>query len=127
MVSRFRNLILTSAALCATAAFAAEQKTVEVPFGFVAKNHAYHAGSYAIAVNWTRSLVTLSAIGKSSQPLQWIMVPGDTDPNHPKVGFTFDVTGTGHVLRTIQYGMYSTPNLDPKPKQRVESATTIGE
>jgi hypothetical protein len=127
MEFRFRNLVLTSAALCATAAFAAEQKRVEVPFSFVAKNHAYHAGSYAVAVDWTRSMVTLSEIGRPSQPLTWIMLPGDADPNHAKVSLTFDVTGTDHTLRTIQYGMFITPNLDAKPKHNVESTTTLGE
>ena len=75
MLMRFRNLVLLSAALCTTAAFAAEQKRVDVPFSFVAKNHAYEAGSYTVAVDWTKSLVTLSKIGKPSQPLMWIMVP----------------------------------------------------
>ena len=44
MLMRFRNLVLLSTALCTTAAFAAEQKMVNVPFSFVAKNHAYGAG-----------------------------------------------------------------------------------
>ena len=59
MLLSFRNLVLSSAALCTTAAFAAEQKKVEVPFSFVAKNHAYQAGSYTVTVDWTKSLVTL--------------------------------------------------------------------
>jgi hypothetical protein len=121
----FRNLVLSSAALCATAAFAAEQKRVEVPFAFVAKNHVYQAGSYAISIDNTRSFVTLSEIGKTSQPLTWIVTPGDTDPSHPKVSLTFDVTRSGKVLRTIQYKTLVTPNLDKK--QAVESTTSVGE
>jgi hypothetical protein len=127
MLMSFRNLVLSSAALCATAAFAAEQKRVEVPFAFVAKNHAYQAGAYTIAVDSTNSFVTLSEIGRSSQPLTWILVPGDGDLNHPKVSLTFDVSGQQHVLRTIQYESFATPNLDKKPKYRVEGSTTIGE
>jgi hypothetical protein len=101
MLMRFRNLVLLSAALCTTAAFAAEQKTVDVPFSFVAKNHAYEAGSYTVAVDWTRSVVTLSKIG--------------------------NVAGPDHVLRTIQYETFATPNLDTQPKHKVEATTTIGE
>ena len=123
----FRNLVLTSAALCTTAAFAAEQKRVEVPFSFVAKHHAYQAGSYTVGVDWQRSVVTLSEVGRSSQPLMWIIVPGAADPSHPKVCLTFDVSGQEHVLRTIQYESFATPNLDGKPKHRVEGSTTIGE
>jgi hypothetical protein len=122
---RFRNLVLLSAALCTSAAFAAELKAVDVPFSFVAKNHAYEAGSYTLSVDRTRSMVTLEKIGTPSQPLTWIMLPADS--SHPKVSLIFDVTGAEHVLRTIQYGTLATPNLDARPKQRVEGTSTIGE
>jgi hypothetical protein len=125
MLMRFRNLVLLSAALCTTAAFAAEQKTVDVPFSFVAKHHAYKAGSYTVAVDWTRSVVTLSEIGKPTQPLVWIMVPANNQQS--KVSLTFDVAGSDHVLRTIQYETFATPNLDTQPKHKVEGSTTIGE
>jgi hypothetical protein len=123
----FRNLVLTSAVLCSTAAFAAEQRRVEVPFSFVAKNHSYQAGSYTIGVDWQRSMVTLSRIGRPSQPLMWIIVPGAIDPTHPKVSLTFDVSGQEHVLRTIQYETFATPNLNKNPKYKVEGSTTVGE
>jgi hypothetical protein len=126
MLMRFRNLVLVSAALCTTAAFAAELKTVDVPFSFVAKNHAYEAGSYTVAVDWTRSMVTLSRIGKPSQPLTWVMLPADNG-GHPKVSLTFDVAGPDHVLRTIQYDTLATPNLDSRPMHKVEGTTTVGE
>jgi hypothetical protein len=127
MLLSFRNLVLSSAALCTTAAFAAEQKRVEVPFDFVVKNHTYQAGSYTVAVDLARSMVTLKETGKSSHPLIWIIEPGAADVNHPKVSLTFDVTGQEHVLRRIQYETLATPNLDAKPKQSVEGATTVGE
>jgi len=125
MLMRFRNLVLLSAALCTTAAFAAEQKTVDVPFSFVAKNHAYQAGSYTVSVDWTRSVVKLSKIGKPSQPLVWIMMPASNGQS--KVSLTFDVTGPEHVLRTIQYETFATPNLDTRSKHKVEDTATIGE
>lgn len=127
MLMSFRTLVLSSAALCATAAFAAEQRRVEVPFAFVAKNHAYQAGVYTISVDSTNSFVTLREIGRASRPLTWILVPGDGNLDHPRASLTFDVTRSGNVLRTIQYQSLSTPNLDKKPKDRVEGATTIGE
>jgi hypothetical protein len=127
MLLRFRNVVLSAAALCATAAFAAEPRMVDVPFSFVAKNHAYQAGSYVISVDWTRSMVTLTEIGKRGQKMAWILLPGDSDPNHAKVSLTFDVNGTDHVLRTIQYQTFITPNLDTKPRQPMERITTIGE
>jgi hypothetical protein len=126
MLMRFRNLVLVSAALCTTAAFAAEQRTVKVPFSFVAKDHAYAAGSYTVAVDWERSLVTLRRIGKPSQPLMWIMLPAENG-GQPKVSLTFDVAGREHVLRTIRYERFATPNLDRQPRHKVDETTTIGE
>jgi hypothetical protein len=126
MLMSFRNLVLSSAALCATAAFA-EQRRVEVPFAFVARNHVYQAGAYAISLDDTKSFVTLREIGNTSQPLTWLVRPGDTDPSHPKVSLTFDVTQSGNVLKTIQYQTLVTPNLNKKPKHGVESTTSVGE
>ncbi len=127
MLSSLRNLVLISAALSTTAAFAAEQRRVEVPFSFVAKNHAYQAGSYTISVDWSKSTVTLSQVGKPSHPLMWIVMPGPNGPDPSKVSLTFDVAGPEHVLRTIRYEKYITPNLDARPKHAVENTTTIGE
>ncbi|MEA2538866.1 MAG: hypothetical protein QOH35_232 [Acidobacteriaceae bacterium] len=127
MLSSFRNLVLISAALSTTAAFAAEQRRVEVPFSFVAKNHAYQAGSYTVSVDWARSMVTLNQIGKPSHPLIWIVMPGPSGPDPSKVSLAFDVAGPDHVLRTIRYEKYITPNLNARPKHTVETTTTIGE
>jgi hypothetical protein len=126
MLMRFTNLVLLSAALTTTAAFAAEQKTVDVPFSFVAKNHVYGAGTYTVAVDWTKDTVTLSKIGKPGQPLTWIMLPADNG-SLPKVSLIFDVAGQDHVLRTIRYEQFATPNLDGRIRHTVEGSTTIGE
>jgi hypothetical protein len=127
MLMSFRNLVLSSAALCATAVCVAEQKRVEVPFGFVANNHAYQAGAYAVSIDESRSFVTLSEIGRSSHSLMWIISPGAVDPRHPKVSLTFDVTRSGKVLRTIQFQTLITSNLDKNPKHTVEGSTSPGE
>ena|ERR1700761_6456524 len=126
MLMSFRNLVLASAAFCATAAFAAEQKRVEVPFNFVAKNHAYQAGTYAISIDSTRSFVTMSEMGRTSQPLTWIVRPGDGDPAHPIVSMTFDKSQSGNVLQAIQYQTLTTPSLNKRSKQDAET-TVVGE
>ena len=122
-----RSLVLSSTALCATAAFAANQVGLDVPFNFVVKGHAYQAGSYRVQIDLSRSFVTLSNANTTTQPMTWLIKPGDGDPNHRKVNMTFDVVGPDHVLRTIQYGAFVTPNLDARPKQNVERTRTIGE
>jgi hypothetical protein len=127
MLSSFRNLVLIFAALSTTAALAAEQRRVEVPFSFVAKNYAYQAGTYTVSVNSAKSMVTLSQNGKRSRPLTWIVGPGPDGSGLSTVSLIFDVAGTDHVLKTIRYEGYITPNLDARPKNTVETATTTGE
>ena len=125
MLSSFRNLVLISAALCTTAAFASEEKRVEVPFSFVANNHAYQAGSYTVSVDSAMSMVTLRQIGKPSRPLMSIVGARADGPDLSGVCLTFDVAGTDHVLKTIRYRQFITPNLDTRPKSAVQ--TIVGE
>jgi hypothetical protein len=127
MILTLRNLVLSSAALCTTAAFAASQTRVEVPFNFMVKNHAYQAGSYLVQVDQQRYVMTLSNINEPGHTMMWLAGPGTTNPAQTKVILTFDVMGQDHVLRTIQYKTLSTPNLDPKPRQKVEATETVGE
>ena len=47
-----RSLVFSSAAFCATVAFAANQARVDVPFSFTAKGHSYPAGMYDIRIGW---------------------------------------------------------------------------
>jgi hypothetical protein len=119
------SLVLSSAVLCATAAFADDQARLNVPFNFVVKGHAYQAGLYKVGMDSGGSLVTLRNIKAPTQSLLSWATPADTD--HPKVSMTFDVVGPDHVLRTIQYGPFVTPNLDTRPKQKVETTRIIGE
>ena len=123
----FRNLVLSAAALCSTAAFAANQTRLDVPFSFKVKNHSYQAGSYAVSIDPQRSAMTLNNIDKPSQGLMWIVGPGVYDAKEPAVRLTFDVIGTDHMLRTVQFGGVITPNLEGRPKHKVESTTIIGE
>ena len=121
-----RSLVLSSAALCATAAFAADQVRLDVPFNFVAKGHAYQAGSYRVQIDLVRSFVTLSNAKATTQPMTWLVKPGNAD-HHRKVSMTFDVVGPDHVLQTVQYGAFVTPNLDAPPKQKAETTRIVGE
>ena len=126
-----RTLVLSSAALCSTAAFAANQARVDVPFNFVVKNHTYQAGAYRVEVEPERSLVTLSKAQDPAMSLMWLVRPGDSDtypPAYPpKVRLTFDSMGTDMVLRTVQYGGLTTPNLNGHAKHKGTPTTIVGE
>jgi len=122
-----RNIVLSSAALCATTAFAANQTRLDVPFNFTIKNHSYQAGSYKIELERDKSSLKLSSATEPVQSLMWIVGPGNSEPGHTTVRLTFDVIGQDHILRTIQYGSLTTPNLDKHPKQKVEGTNIVGE
>jgi hypothetical protein len=122
-----RTLVLSSAALCSTAAFAANQVQLDVPFNFVVKNHAYQSGAYKVVIEPERSLVTLRKINDPVQSLTWIVKPADDDKSPLKVRLTFDTIGQDSVLRTIQFGGLTTPNLDTHPKNKVGGTRIVGE
>jgi hypothetical protein len=122
-----RTLVLSSAALCSTAAFAANEVRVNVPFNFVAKNHIYQAGAYKVVIEPEHSVVTLRKVEDPSQSGTWLVGPGDSQGNLPKVRLTFDGIGQNMVLRTIQYGRLTTRNLDEQSKHKVGEIRIVGE
>jgi hypothetical protein len=122
-----RILVLSSAALCSTAAFAANEVRVNVPFNFVVKNHAYQSGAYKVVVEPARFLVTLSRVNDPVETMIWIVRPAQDDSNPLKVRLTFDTIGQDSVLRTVQFGGLTTPNLDAHPKNKVGATRIVGE
>ena len=78
-----RTLVLSSAALCSTAAFAANQARVDVPFNFTVKNHTYQAGTYKVEIEPERSLVTLRKVTDPVVQLMWLVGPGNNDTYPP--------------------------------------------
>jgi hypothetical protein len=124
-----KTLVLSSAALCSTAAFAASanQVRVDVPFNFVVKNHTYKAGTYKVEIEPGRFLVTLRRITDPVQSGTWLVGPTESQDNPAKMRLTFDTIGTDKVLRTIQFGELTTQNLDAHPKQKVGETRIVGE
>ncbi len=122
-----RTLVLSSAALCSTAAFAANQVQLDVPFNFTVKNHAYRSGAYKVEIEPAKSIVTMRRIDDPVQSMTWLVRPANDDKNPLKVRLTFDKVGEDSVLRTIQFGGLTTPNLDTHPKHKVGATRIVGE
>jgi len=119
-----KTLVLSSAALCATAAFAANQARVDVPFSFTAKGQSYPAGSYDVTLDSTQNLVTLASETDATKHITWTVCPAEAAKTPAIV--MFDETGADHALRTVQIGDKVTPNLDPQSKHGVSATTSIG-
>ena len=122
-----RTLVLSSAALFSTAAFAANEVRVNVPFNFVVKDHTYQAGAYKVEIEPERSLLTLIKVEDPTQSGMWLVGPADGEGRPPKVRLTFDGIGQSMVLRTIQYGSLTTRNLDEQSKHKVGETRIVGE
>jgi hypothetical protein len=118
-----KALALSTVAFCATAAFAANQARVEVPFSFTAQGHSYPAGSYEVAVNNNNDIVTMVSKADPKMHISWTAGPGEAI-NLPAL-VKFDQVGADHALKTIQVGDKVTPKLD-KGTPSVSASTSIG-
>ncbi len=123
MQINFKAIAFSSFALCATAAFAANQARVDVPFGFTAEGHAYPAGTYDVALDTNRNVVTMASNMDPSQHISWTVGPADA-ANAPAV-IKFDHVGADYDLKTIQIGEHVTPVLDKNIQQSVSATTSI--
>jgi len=119
-----KTLAVSSIALCATAAFAANQARVDVPFNFTAKGESFPAGSYKVVLDSNHNFVTLASNSDTSKHLTWNVGPGD-GIQAPAV-VKFDEVGSDHALRSIQVGSRVTPNLDTHNKRGISATTSIG-
>jgi len=106
----FKTLVLAASAFCATAAFAANQARVDVPFAFTAKGQPFPAGAYRIALDERQNFVTMASQTEPGKHISWMVGPADAG-NAP-ADVVFDVTGSDYALKTIQVGSRVTPNLD---------------
>jgi hypothetical protein len=119
----FKTLVLASSAFCATAAFAANQARVEVPFAFTAKGQSFPAGSYQIALDEHQNMVTLASRSQPGKQLSWVV--GPTDERKAPGTVVFDETGSDYALKTIQVGSKVTPTLNGSTKHGVGATISI--
>lgn len=105
-----RILALASAALVSTAAFAASEARVNVPFDFTAKGHSFPAGSYNVLLDSNSTMVTLANRSEPGSQLKWTV--GPADPASAPVVLKFDRIGETYALHTIQMQNRVTPSLD---------------
>ena len=119
-----RSLVLTSAAFCATAAFAASKAVVTVPFNFETHGQAFPAGQYAVSLDSNSNVLTLSNVANTSQSVNWVVSPADRIQN-TAVQMKFDDAGYTRELRSIQLGSRITPVLDAPAKDHDAGSSVV--
>jgi hypothetical protein len=107
-----RSVILATASLCATAAFASDKAVVNIPFNFVSQGHSYPAGKYAATIDPIHNVLSLSSMTDMKVSARWIAGPADYNPNNEKLTLKFDDLGNTHTLCTVQLGPEITSRLD---------------
>ena len=120
----FKALLLSSAAVCATASFAATQARVNVPFNFTAKGKSYPAGTYDVSMDSRSNFVTLASKADPARQITWVV--GSAEPANKIAVIKFDEMGRDYALKTIQLGDKITPNLNSHPQHGISATTSIG-
>jgi hypothetical protein len=110
-----RSLVLTSAALFATAAFAADKAVVNVPFNFESHGTAFPAGKYQVSMDPSSHVITISNMA-TAQTAMWTASPADYTAGTPMVRIKFDDAGYTQKLHSIQVAKGITSVLDAPAK-----------
>ncbi|HTD56370.1 MAG TPA: hypothetical protein VK670_13360 [Silvibacterium sp.] len=111
-----RSLVLTSAALFATAAFAADKAVVNVPFNFESHGQAFPAGEYQVSLDKNANVITMSNMTNTAQTVMWTASPADYTAGSPILRLKFDGTGYTHELHSVQIASRTTSVLDAPAK-----------
>ncbi len=112
MRSMLRSIALMSAALCATAALAADRAVVNVPFNFETHGIWFPAGKYDASLDTDKSVLTLRNIADPKEAIVWVVSPADETAIQKPLQMKFDDLGGTYELRTIQLGSRITSRLD---------------
>ncbi len=105
MRTKASTIFLFSALAVAAGLLAASARaeSVNVPFEFIAHDHNFPSGDYAVEQNPGRHLVTLRSM-KGNATLNWLVGAGtEWNGGHVQLSFGASANGT-HVLRSIQFG-----------------------
>jgi hypothetical protein len=115
-----RTILLSSAALCATAAFADTRARANLPFNFVVRGQSFPAGYYDVVMDDDQKFITLASETNSAKTITMVLEPADP-ANAPAV-LSFDVSTSGHSLRAIHMGVRTTGDLDARDRRASISA-----
>jgi hypothetical protein len=121
-----RMFVFAAATVSATAAFALDKVTVNVPFNFESHGKVYEAGKYDVKLDLARNVLTLSSKANTKQSLMWAVSPADFGPNAPTLSIKFDDgTDGSHQLRSIRLATRTTPVLDVRERHAAQREVSI--
>jgi hypothetical protein len=108
-----RMFVLAAVSLSATAAFALDRVTVNVPFSFETHGKTFPAGTYRVESTANHYTLTLSNKTDTKMSFTWIACPAEFGPDMSMLSLKFDIGADGtRALRSIRLGAQITPILD---------------
>ena len=121
-----RMFLLAAVAASATAAFASETMTVNVPFDFEAHGKAFPAGKYAVEFDSTENALTLISKTDTRKSFMWVASPADYSPDMARLALKFDNEADGtRALRSIRLASWETPVLDKRERHAAQPEASI--
>ena len=121
-----RMFVLAAVSASATAAFAFDRVTVNVPFNFETHGKTFPAGIYKVESAANHYALTLSSKTDTKLFFTWIASPAEFGPNMSTLSLKFDIGADGtHALRSIRLGKLITPILDVRERDVPQHAVSI--
>ena len=108
-----RMFVLAAMSASATAAFAFDMVTVNVPFNFETRGKTFPAGTYRVESTANHYALTLSNKTDTKMSFTWLACHAEFGPDMSTLSLKFDIGADGtHALRSIRLGTLITPVLD---------------
>jgi hypothetical protein len=121
-----RTFLLAAVAASATAAFASETMTVNVPFNFETHGKTYPAGRYLVEYDSTCNDLMLFSKVDTHKSFMWIAFPAEYSSEMPRLSLKFDSHADGtHALRSIRLATWETPVLDKRERPAAQPEVSI--
>ena len=121
-----RTFVLAAAAASATAAFASETMTVNVPFNFETHGKAFPAGKYQVEFDSTENALILVSKTDTRKSFMWVASPADYNSNMARLSLKFDDEADGrHELQRIRLATWETPVLDKRERHATQREVSI--
>jgi hypothetical protein len=121
-----RTLVLATVAASATAAFASDTMTVNVPFNFETHGKSFPAGRYQVEFDPTQNSLALHSKTDTRKSFMWVASPAEYTANMARLALKFDAEPDGtHALRSIRLATWETPVLDVHERHTTQSEVSI--
>jgi len=121
-----RMFVLAAVSASATAAFAFDRVTVNVPFNFETHGKTFPAGTYRVESAANHYALTLSSKTDTKMSFTWVASPAEFGPNISTLTLKFDIGADGtRALRSIWFGTLITPVLDVRERHVAQHSVFI--